>query len=74
MVQGLLGHLMVIFLVRKLPASLEHEGSLPCSQEPPMDTILCQFNPVHIFTTYFSKPILTLSSNPVSLLPNKLSP
>jgi hypothetical protein len=32
---------------------LEHEGSLPYSQEPPLDSVLSQTKPVYVATSYF---------------------
>jgi hypothetical protein len=39
--------LIVTQLVKKYPAFfMEPEGSLPCSEKPPLDPILSQLNPV----------------------------
>jgi hypothetical protein len=34
---------------------MEPDGSLPCSQEPPLVRILIQMHPVHTFTFIFPK-------------------
>jgi hypothetical protein len=34
---------------------MEPEGSLPCSQDPPLVPILSQINPIHTIPSYLSK-------------------
>jgi hypothetical protein len=34
---------------------MEPEGSLPCSQEPPLVSILSQINPINTIPSYLSK-------------------
>jgi len=42
-------------LTKKFPVHMEHKSSLPCLQSLIIEPVLSHFNPVHIFTTYFSK-------------------
>jgi len=37
------------------PPSIKHVSSLPCSEYPPLDPILSQFNPVRILIPYLYK-------------------
>jgi hypothetical protein len=48
------------------PLLMEPGGSLPCSQEPAIVSILSQMNSVHIVTTYFFK--IHVYINPSSVL------
>jgi hypothetical protein len=42
------------------PSLMKAYGSLPCSQQPPLDPILSQLNPVHPLTHYFPKIRLSI--------------
>jgi hypothetical protein len=52
---------IIIIIITKLLEKIfmeTEEGSLPCSQDPPLFLTLSQVNPVHDFITYFFKTIL----------------
>jgi hypothetical protein len=53
---------------------MESEDSLPCSQSPPLETILAQINPVHpatiFFKTHFINIILSTPKSPNGLVPS----
>jgi len=46
------------------PPFMEPEGSLLCSQCPPLATILSQMNQVHTFPSYFSKITISMKQSP----------
>jgi hypothetical protein len=45
---------------------MEPEGSLPCSQQPPLVPILSQINPIHIMPSYLSKIHFNIVHPPTS--------
>jgi hypothetical protein len=47
---------------------METEGSLPCSQEPPLAPILSQIDPVHTITSYLCKIHFNIVHPPTSWL------
>jgi hypothetical protein len=51
---------------------MKSEDSLPCSQEPAPDPILCQLNPDHTPTTYFFKNDFNIILPCTSRSPNVL--
>jgi hypothetical protein len=57
----LLEELEVAKLLKKFPAFMEPEVSLPYSEDPPLDPILSKMIPVHTLTPYFLKILLVLS-------------
>jgi hypothetical protein len=49
--------------VNKIPAFVQPDVSLPCSENSPLDLVLSLLNPVHTFTPYF------LETHPNIILP-----
>lgn len=52
---------IIIWLAKTSLSSFQPEESLSCPQNPPLESILIQLNPVHIFTYNSKKLILILS-------------
>jgi hypothetical protein len=57
---------LIVAQVVNLPIFMGPEDSLPCSDIPPLNPILCHMNLVHIFTS-FLRSNLILSSHIVSV-------
>jgi hypothetical protein len=51
---------------------MEHEGSLPYSQSPPLFSLLCQVSHMHNAKPYLFKISLVLSSDLCADLPDRL--